>query len=235
MKNSLFSLSLLTAIVALGAGSLAQDQAAPITLAPGTLLSIELSKTLDARKSKPNDRVEAKTATDLLVRGQIVLPRETKIVGRVTESKARGKDSPNSLVGIAFDRIVLKDRREVPVQLAVQAVARPLQVWSPFNRNGASEDPPAGVPPNMVGRAPIGGSAAASGTVPAYPSPDIAGSRPDPVGSDASTSTALSPTSRGVIGIRGLAMATSGPATVFTSATGNVHLEGGTQMSVRVQ
>src|SRR5271168_4391633 len=51
---------------------------------PGTLLAVELSKTLDARKIRINDRIEARTATDLLAHGQIVFPRNAKIIGHVT-------------------------------------------------------------------------------------------------------------------------------------------------------
>src|ERR1700736_1872360 len=105
----------------------AQNSATPAGAPPsGTLLSVELSKSLDARKSKANDRIEARTATDLLAHGQIVVPRNTKIVGHVTEAKARSKTSPDSLVGITFDRILLKDGREVPLQVAVQTIAKPL-------------------------------------------------------------------------------------------------------------
>src|SRR3984893_16151274 len=112
----------------------AQNSAPPAVAPPsGTLLSVELSKSLDARKnkekdpikdrnkrhqttaslharkSKANDRIEARTATDLLAHGQIVVPRNTKIVGHVTETKARSKTSPDSMVGIIFDRMLLKD------------------------------------------------------------------------------------------------------------------------------
>ena len=78
--------------------------------ASGTLLSVELSKSLDARKAKANDRVEARTATDLLAHGRITVPRNAKIVGHVTEAKAHSKASPDSTIGITFDRLLLKGR-----------------------------------------------------------------------------------------------------------------------------
>ena len=64
------------------------------TLPPGTVLSVDFSKSLDAKKSKPNDKIEAKTASDLILHGQIVVPRNTKIVGHVTEAKAHRKALP---------------------------------------------------------------------------------------------------------------------------------------------
>ena len=200
----------------------------------GTILSVELSKSLDAKKTKANDRVEAKTATDLLAHGQIVVPRNTKIVGHVTESKARTKASPDSMIGITFDRMLLKDGREVPLQLAVQAIARPLQFGPGAEGNPSRTDRPAGVP--MPGqRAPLG-DASTPGVPPSYPG-DLA-PIPDPMApnnSSNATVVPLSPTSKGVVGMKGLSLDTSGPAAVLSSTTGNVHLDSGTQLILRVQ
>ncbi len=93
----------------------------------GTIIPAELSKAVDAKKAKAGDKIEAKTPVDLLSHGKIVIPKNTKIIGHVTEAKAHSKQSPDSMVGIAFDRISMKDGREVPIQAAVQAIARPLQ------------------------------------------------------------------------------------------------------------
>ncbi len=105
----------------------ATPTAAADKLVSGTIVSVELSKALDARKSKANDKIEARTSMDLLMHGQIVIPRNTKILGHVTEAKVHSKESPNSTVGIAFDRVLMKNGRELPLQAAVQAIARPLQ------------------------------------------------------------------------------------------------------------
>ena len=101
------------------------------TLPPGTVLSVDLSKSLDAKKSKPNDKIEAKTASDLLLHGQIVVPRNTKIVGHVTEAKAHSKSSPGSEIKFTFDRVLLKGGRELPLQLTVQAIYRPSDQEAP--------------------------------------------------------------------------------------------------------
>ena len=101
-------------------------------LGPGTILSVELSKSLDAKKLKANDKFEARTVIDLLAHGHIVIPRNTKIIGHVTEAKGHTKQSPGAVVGIAFDKALMKDGRELPLQAAVQAVGRPLQTAPAF-------------------------------------------------------------------------------------------------------
>jgi hypothetical protein len=200
----------------------------------GTILSVELSKSLDAKKTKANDRVEARTATDLLAHGQIVVPRNTKIIGHVTEAKARSKASPDSMIGITFDRMLLKDGREVPLQLSVQAIARPLQFGPSSEGNLSRPDRQPGVP--MAGQhAPLG-DASTSGVPPSYPG-DLA-PIPDPMGSNNSSNATvvpLSPSSKGVIGMKGLSLEASGPVAVLGSTSGNVRLESGTQLILRVQ
>ena len=200
------------------------------TLPAGTVLSVELSKSLDARKSKPNDNIEARTATDLLVHGQIVVPRNTKIVGHVTEAKAHSKASPGSLVGITFDRMLLKGGREVPLQATIQALARPLQL-----NNLGNDNSPGDMASGMPGQRPASAGDSSAPTIPPrYPTATI----PEPPGlnvPNTSTISPLGPTSRGVVGIKGLALETTGPVSVLTSGTGNVHLDSDTQLILRVQ
>ena len=215
-----------------------QKSASPVDgLPPGTVLSVELSKSLDAKKAKPNDKIEARTATDLLAHGHILVPRKTKVIGHVTEAKAHSKASPNSLVGITFDRLLLKDGREVPLQLAVQAVGRPLDFGPavesvPDSLADASSMP--GKPPTMGSQTPA--DAAASGS----PTPRYPGSITDPpsprtAGLNRSTVSPLGPTSRGVVGMKGLSLDTSGPVSVLSSNTENVHLDSGAQLILRVE
>jgi len=200
-------------------------------LPPGTVLSVELSKSLDAKKSKAEARVEARTAIDLLVHGQIVVPRNTKIMGRVTEAKAHSKTSPGSLLGISFERMLLKDGREVPLQATVQAIARPLQLNYLGNDSNPAGDMASGIPSQRPTSA---GDSTAPSIPPRYPTSTI----PEPPGlnvPNTSTVSPLAPTSRGVIGIKGLSLETSGSVSVLTSNTGNVHLDSGTQLMLRVQ
>lgn len=213
--------------------------AAAETLPSGTVLSVELSKSLDAKKSKPNDKVEAKTASDLLLHGQIVVPRNTKILGHVTEAKAHSKSSPGSEIKFTFDRILLKGGREIPLELTVQAIARPLLV--PSFGSGAGVPDGLGDASTMPGRPPSlaqtpAGTASAATINPKYPddlNPPASGNGrdiPSPL-----TPTPLGATSRGVVGIKGLALNSTGAVSVLTSSTGNVHLDSGSQLALRVQ
>lgn len=200
-------------------------------LPSGTVLPVDLSKSLDAKKSKEGDKIEAKTSTDMLEHGQIVVPRNTKIIGHVTQAKARTKESPDSTLGISFDRMLLKDGREVPLQFVVQAVARPLQV---SGMSGTSVDNPSGTSSGLPAQRPaMGGSSPSVGGGGGYPGASDPGL--DPMASNGATSAPLGPTSRGVVGMKGLSLDAAGPAAVLSSNTANVHLDTGTQLILRVQ
>jgi hypothetical protein len=95
-------------------------------LGAGTIIFAELSKTLDARKAKAGDSVEAKTTARLLSHGQVVVPDDTRIIGSVTEAKASSKDERDSKVGISFGTLFLSEGRRLSFQCAIQAIGRPI-------------------------------------------------------------------------------------------------------------
>ena len=113
----------------------------------------------------------------------------------------------------------------------VQAIARPLQL----NNLGNEPDALANMASGMPDRRP---ASAADSTAPSIPPKYPNATIPEPPGLNApsaSTVSPLAPTSRGVVGIKGLALQTSGSVSVLTSTTGNVHLDSGTQLMLRVQ
>lgn len=236
-KLFLFMPGVLVVTAMLRAPVSSEAAAAAYTLAPGTVLSVELSMGLDAKKCKANDKIGAKAVTDLLLHGEIVVPRNTEIIGHVIDAKAHSKSSPGSMMGIVFDQMLLTGGREVPVQMTVQAIARRL----PPSVYESGPDNPADMSP-IPGQLPRGGT-----LVPSRPISINSGGTtkyPNNIHSASSTNTSrpvnsppnsLDPTSRGVFGIKGLSLETSGPVSVLHSSTGNVHLDGGTQLILRVQ
>lgn len=197
----------------------------------GTVMVAELSKSLDAKKVKAGATVEARTTMDLLSHGQIVVPRNTKILGHVTQAQARTKESHNSMVAIAFDRMSMKDGRELPIQAVIQAVGPPLQ-QAMLSTEGAPAGPSGGVPssPPMGRGSEPGGMPSGGG---GYPT---GGQPPDNTSAVGSTVPALGPSSHGVIGMRQLKLNApeKGPS-VVSSDSENVHLSGGTQLVLKVQ
>jgi hypothetical protein len=221
-------------VAAKGAAADAQITAgAANQIAAGTIIPAELAKALDAKKAKPNDEVVAKAAQDLLAHGQIVIPRGSKIIGHVTEAKARSKTEPQSTIGIIFDRLLLKDGRTMPLQVAVQAVRGPARSASTMDGAGAGAEVPShpgrGMPDGMD---PMGGARTypnSSDTHPNIPGPTADGDKR----ANAATG-GLSASTHGVVGLSGLSLTSSAQGSVFSSTSQNVHLDSGTQMLLLV-
>ena len=92
-------------------------------LADGTTMNAALTSPVDAKKNKPGDPVHAKTTQATKSNGQVVIPKGSKLEGHVTDAKARGKGQSESSLGVVFDKAILKNGQEVPLNVAVQALA----------------------------------------------------------------------------------------------------------------
>jgi hypothetical protein len=84
-----------------------------------------LNKGIDSKKAKQGDEVTARTAADVLDQGKVVVPRNTKLIGHVTEAKAKANGESESTLGIVFDKAVFKNGQSVPLQAGLQALAAP--------------------------------------------------------------------------------------------------------------
>ena len=194
----------------------------------GTIIPIELSKALDARKVKVGDAIESRLPADVLLHGKIVIPRETRILGHITDVKAPTKDSPGAQVGFVFESIVVKKGDPVPIQVTVQAVGRPLQlVDTPTLQGGAGGVAPAGTPRSSPASA---SPSRSQERVAAIPLDTLDSDEPPPT-----TMAPLSPTSKGIVGIKALTLEAAGDSSVISSATGNVRLDSGAQMILRTR
>lgn len=232
--------SLGAAILVCFAWTSSQAQVADsIQLPAGSTIPVMLEKSVDARKNKVGDEVIAKTKENVKSEGRVVLPKGSKIVGHVTEARAGTKEEAASAVGIAFDQAVLKDGRVIPLALEIQAIAPDESATSsalgtsPGTAGGTTgAAPPLAVQGNAAG-AMANPNAGTPGRI-ASPANGAEGA----VG-DLSPTGRLTPSCHGVLGIDGLALtpetANSAQGSLIVSQRRNVHLDGRTQMMLRVK
>ena len=221
-------------------------QAATATqLQSGSSIHATLQKPVDARRNKPGDQVVAKTNEDVKSAGKVVIPRGSKIVGHVTEVKAREKGQAESAVGVVFDHAVLKDGSHMPLSLAVQAVgsgaaaaqAEDDSLISSDNAAASGSVSGAGSGMTRTGGGLVGGVRSTGSLVNTAGSIG-AGTVNTATGAGAGASSSLTSNSRGVVGLHGLNLvwsASSSSSGTFTSHTSNVHLDSGTQLILSVQ
>lgn len=201
MKKAVCSL-FLTAVAALTQIPVHAQSA--VQIPAGSIVEATLLKALDAKKSKVGDEVTAKVTRDLKAGDQVLIARNSKIVGHLTDVKAKSKDQAQSLLVIGFDRAVLKDGGELPLNVTIQALGKPVD-----DRTLEVSDALRGTSPNT-----------SAGTL---------GVQPD-IGGHGRSSSGLTPQSQGVVGYSGIGLQDS---TVY-SPNQNVHLDGGTQMILQV-
>ena len=214
------------------------------SLADGSPIVAELSSSVDSKKTKQGDAVTARTTADIRAEGKTILPRGTKLVGHVTEAAARAKGGADSSLGIAFDKAILKGGEELPLNVAIVAVAPPQSAFAGQNMNNSGGEPVTspGAPSNM-GRP---GSTGAMGGTPATPSAPTG----PPVDTTVATNGAppekgldatgrLTPDSRGIYGTKDASLrpTTTNPAegSIITSNGKNVHLDSDTQLLLVTQ
>jgi hypothetical protein len=137
----------------------AQANAGHDSIASGTTFHSTLSGTLDAKKAKAGDKVEARTTDDVKQDGRVVLPKGTRLEGHVTQAAARSKDDSQSTLGIAFDRAVLRNGDEMPLHVGIQALAESTAAAE----SSVSDDAEMMPEPNVGGA--VGGAGRAGGGV----------------------------------------------------------------------
>jgi hypothetical protein len=204
---------------------LAQGSAETVSFARGTALYVELDAPVDSKKVKTGDAVNAHVTEAVKANGQTVIPKNTKLVGHVTQASARAKGDAGSALAIVFDKAVLKKGQEIPLRVVIQAMAAAPRFTPDPGPDAASIN---------------NGGAAAEGSPmkPSHSSPAEAASRTGS-GAEKSTSTLdsagqLTPHSQGVLGLAGLHLSTDRTSategSLVTSSGKSVHLDSGVRM-----
>jgi hypothetical protein len=206
----------------------AQTEPSAATLPSGTAVNAELNSSVDSKKAKVGDKVEAHTTEEIKFAGKTIVPRGAKLEGHVTEATARSKGDSGSTLAIQFDKAIPKKGEEIPLNVEILAIAAPQRDFS-GGSPGSGSEPMTGGGAATASGSPMGSSHTPTATPAARSDPgSAADSTMGPNGA-----AQLSVKSRGVYGLSDLKlMATSSstsPVTIITSSGKNVRLDGGTR------
>jgi len=223
------------------------------SLSDGTAMNAALSQPVDAKKNKPGDQITAKTTEATKSEGKVVIPKGSKLIGHVTECKQRSKEEKESALGIVFDKAILKNGEEVPLNVTIRALAAAQSQTASATSIG-SDDLSAGGGAVGSARASGGGAlggvrstaGAATGAVTntAANASGVAGGAVNSTVNAAGAARGavgglnaagqLTSNSQGVFGLEGLnlngAASNSTQGSLITSTSKNVHLDSGTQL-----
>lgn len=70
-----------------------------------TNLEAMLANTLDVRTAKVGDQVVLRTTKNVKQDGEVIIPKGSRLVGRVTEVQRKGRENAVSKLGLVFERI----------------------------------------------------------------------------------------------------------------------------------
>ena len=222
----------------------------------------EFTQSINAGKLKPGAKIKAQVTQDVLSHGRIVIPEDSKLIGHVTEARGRGREDQESRLGIVFDKIVLKNHREVDFQGVIQRleppairrskVDEPDQMMPPsfpgsshslgLSPGGGRGSGMGSSPPNLVSNQSADSSVYVNGTPGSNAGNSAGGDLSHPSGGmPANPAAVASPLGvgmpQGISGLKGLSLSpgpsSNTPGPVITSSTRDVKLEYGTQVLVK--
>ena len=240
------------------AAATAQNGQANAGLANGTAFNAALSSPVDSKKCKPGDAVNARTTEAVKSEGKMVVPKGSKLVGHVTQASARANGETESALGIVFDKAILKNGQEIPLNVAIQALASAqgsastagdeMNTMAGLNGSGTAGgrgalggvSSVAGGAVGTVTNTAASAGGVASGTVDSAASAggNVAGASRGAVGG-LNAAGQLTSNSQGVFGLNGLNLSAAAShateGSVITSAGKSVRLDGGTRMLLVTQ
>lgn len=127
MKGNRRAYKLLAVSFLLSASLMAQRGNSP----PVSSVFAVLINSLESNKATAGQELILRTISDVVVDGEIVIPRDSKMLGHITQVITNGKDGAQSGLAIVIDKAVKKDGTEIPVQAIIAAVAAPRTVLCP--------------------------------------------------------------------------------------------------------
>lgn len=206
-------------------------------IAPGSVIPVQLTKSIDAKKVKTGDEVDAQVTEDLKAgNGEIIVPKNTKVIGRVTEAQARNKEQKESQVGITFDHAVMKNGGDMALPMSIQAIVAPSYLTGGNNSSSAEGSAQPSTTPATGGMSP-GNNHSGSMGAPQSQNPSTEAVEGPTTTSGNNARPPITGNTQGVLGIPHLTLSTTANSTqgsVMSSEKNNVKLEGGTLLLLRV-
>lgn len=183
---------------------------------------VKTTKTLDSSKLKQDDTIEVETSGSFKLPDGTLVPKGSKLEGRVVSSKARSKGDSDSELTLAFDKLSIQGGKQLALKGVVQAVYPPAD--EPMGPNMSTAGTSQG--------GSMGGGGAGGGLTGV--NPGGIGVTNSKSGSDTqSSSTAQSVTDAKATGVQGMDNLQLNNG-VLTSKGKNVKLSGGVRMIVHV-
>lgn len=125
MKRIIFGACLMATLGVFGFGQKQKDQPAMngrnTLLESGVRLDGQLQSTLDVKKSRIGDEVVLKTTKSFKQNGQVLVPKGSRLIGRITDVQQRSNSNSESRLAMVFDRLEGKNL-SVPLNASIVSI-----------------------------------------------------------------------------------------------------------------
>lgn len=201
-------------------------------------LQAQLQNTLDVRSAKVGDEVVLRTTQSIRQGGQVVIPKGSRLIGRVTDVQQRAKNGAASKLGLVFDQLQ-NGQMLTPITASVVSIANANAAASvgdtlDSDLSGSSSTSSRGSSGGSGGGGLLGGVTNTVGSVVNTAGQTVGGVTGTAGQALGSTASAAGRT------LNGLQISTSASGSAQTSTTlssqnNNVHLEKGVTFYMNVQ
>lgn len=211
-----FSVILIATVCYGQSSSSVPESPAPPSVGHGAF-PVKVTRTLDSSKLKQGDAIEVETSGSFKLPNGLLVPKGSRLLGHVAVATARSKGDAESQLTLAFEKLNIKDGKQLSLKGSVQAVFPP----------AAEAEPDIPSAPSHQGAGGAGLSAGSLSTPDYRPTGDI---RSGSNTSGGRAEQAVDPASVGVRGIDNLQLNEGD----LTSKGKNVKLGSGVRMIVHV-
>lgn len=218
-------------VLACAASAAAQTGAAPPAV---SIVFAVLTKSAESKSAVAGQELTLRTISDVVVGGELVIPKGSKLLGHITEVEVKGAGSERSALSVVIDKALTKDGAELPLQAIIVAVAAPRD-------KSLADDPTYGMlhsgeqkmvaanPGGTAGAGELPHSSKAASTAEVQAA-ELQGRTKEPL--------LLKEDSQGTVGYDGLDLSwrlmVPPPVTVFSTKGKNVKLDAGAQVLLRM-
>ncbi|HLM02082.1 MAG TPA: hypothetical protein VK400_13595 [Pyrinomonadaceae bacterium] len=121
MKKIILGINLILLLAAFAAAQTQKN--GDVLIQSGTNLEAQLESALDVKKSKPGDEVVLRTTKAIRQNGQVVVPKGTRLIGRVTDVQQKTRQNAASRLDVVFERIQGKNL-DAPLRATILSITQ---------------------------------------------------------------------------------------------------------------
>jgi hypothetical protein len=210
-------------VAAAGGHAQVQTQAASPPQSDNRIFA-DFDKLIHVNRAKVGDTVTAHVTVPTKLRDGTELPKGSKLVGHITEFKVKADKEGPSKLGLLFTNVVMKNSKEIPVRMALVAVAPHgqlndvdlLTAGNPFSGGNRMQ---AGSGANTLNNTTNEGEALSRGL----------GARA-PTSKTSVTSAQMMPGKSYLPEVVMVSYSTAAPGTILESKTGSVYVDSGSRL-----